>query len=301
MTVPAVRLTDVGVRFGDVWALRHACEDIPSGSVVALVGTNGAGKTSLIRTLVGLDSPAEGTVEILGAVLDPRDPAHLARIGYVAQRKPLYGTFRVHEMLRYGRVTNPRWDAAFADRRIRDVGIDPKRRIDQLSGGQRTQVALTMALAKQPDLLVLDEPLADLDPLARDQVIGALMGEVLERGLTVVLSSHNLAELAEPCDRVIVLREGSVVLAGDTEELLPAYAVLTGPAAGLGHLARQGTVVDHESHGASVRVLVRLDVDDRFLDPHWNRQQAVLETVVRGHLQGRGLGDGSGPGLRAVP
>ena len=161
--VEAGRLDDVGVRFGKVWAVRHASAVIPTGSVVAVVGTNGAGKTSLIRALVGLQPLSEGSISVLGGRLRTDDPADLARIGYVGQRKPLYGYLRVREMLRYGQVTNPGWNSAFAQR-VRDVGIDPNKRIEQLSGGQRTQIALTMALAKQPDLLVLDEPLSDLDP-----------------------------------------------------------------------------------------------------------------------------------------
>jgi len=196
----AGRLDDVGVRFGKVWALRHVSAVIPTGSVVAVVGTNGAGKTSLIRALVGLQPLSEGSISVLGGRLRTDDPADLARIGYVGQRKPLYGYLRVREMLRYGQVTNPGWNSAFAAQRVRDVGIDPDRRIEQLSGGRRTQIALTMALAKQPDLLVLDEPLSDLDPLARQQVLAGLMADVAERGITVVLSSHILGELESTCD-----------------------------------------------------------------------------------------------------
>ncbi len=226
--VEAGRLDDVGVRFGKVWAVRHASAVIPTGSVVAVVGTNGAGKTSLIRALVGLQPLSEGSISVLGGRLRTDDPADLARIGYVGQRKPLYGYLRVREMLRYGQVTNPGWNSAFAQR-VRDVGIDPNKRIEQLSGGQRTQIALTMALAKQPDLLVLDEPLSDLDPLARQQVLAGLMADVAERGITVVLSSHILGEPESTCDQVIALHAGRLVLAGDIDTIIGGHLQLTGP------------------------------------------------------------------------
>lgn len=299
--VDAARLTDVGVRFRRTWALRHATTVVPAGSVVAVVGTNGAGKSSLIRTLVGLQRPSEGSVEVFGGPFRTDDPAHLARVGYVSQRKPLYGTLRVHEMLRYGSVSNPGWNAALAARRIDEVGVDPQQRIDRLSGGQRTQVALTMALAKEPELLVLDEPLSDLDPLARREVLNGLMGEVAERGITVVLSSHILGELADTCDRVIVLDAGRIVLDGDIESIVEDHLVLTGPADALAQLSRQGEIVDHQRQGATASVLVRLsEIDPRFLDPRWQRHQAGMDAVVLGHLRRDGVAPEPPRSLRAT-
>lgn len=296
----AARLTEVGVKFGATWALRHANAVIPTGSVVAVVGTNGAGKTSLIRALVGLQPVSEGSINVFGGRFTARNPTHLARIGYVAQRKPLYGYLRVREMLHYGQVTNPAWNQVFAAQRIREVGIDPGKRIEQLSGGQRTQVALTMALAKQPDLLVLDEPLGDLDPLARQEVLGGLMADVAGRGITVVLSSHILGELESTCDQVIALHDGQLVLAGKVETIVEDHVLLTGPAGGLEQLARQGDIVDHQREGASARALVRLSVDARFLDPRWQVHRAGMDTVVLGHLRSKKFGERSAPELRAA-
>jgi len=297
--VEAGRLDDVGVRFRSVWALRHASAVIPTGSVVAVVGTNGAGKTSLIRALVGLQPLSEGSISVLGGRLRTDDPADLARIGYVGQRKPLYGYLRVREMLRYRQVTNPGWNSAFAQR-VRDVGIDPNKRIEQLSGGQRTQIALTMALAKQPDLLVLDEPLSDLDPLARQQVLAGLMADVAERGITVVLSSHILGEPESTCDQVIALHAGRLVLAGDIDTIIGGHLQLTGPADALEQLSRQGQIIDHQREGASTRALVRLPVDARFLDPRWHRHPVGMDTVVLGYLRGQRFDPQVGPHLQVA-
>ncbi len=299
-TLEAGRLDDVGVRFGNVWALRHASAVIPAGSVVAVVGTNGAGKTSLIRALVGLQPLSEGSIAVLGGRLRTNDPADLARIGYVGQRKPLYGYLRVREMLRYGQVTNPRWNSAFAAQRVRDVGIDPNKRIEQLSGGQRTQIALTMALAKQPDLLVLDEPLGDLDPLARQQVLAGLMADVAEHGITVVLSSHILGELESVCDQVLALHAGRVVLTGDIDTIVGEHVQLTGPADALEQLSRQGEIIDHQRKGVSTRALVRLTVDARFLDPRWQTHSVGMDTVVLGHLRSQRFDPHAGPHLQVA-
>lgn len=296
----AARLTDIGVRFGQTWALRHATAVIPTGSVVAVVGTNGAGKTSLIRALVGLQPVREGSIDVFGGRFAVDDPAHLARVGYVGQRKPLYGYLKVREMLHYGQVTNPGWNEGFAAERIREVGIDPGKRVEQLSGGQRTQVALTMALAKQPDLLVLDEPLGDLDPLARQQVLAALMGDVAERGITVVLSSHILGELEATCDQIIALHNGQVVLAGDIDTIVSEHVLLTGPADALEQLSRQGDIVDHQREGASARALVRLSTDARFLDPRWQIHQVGMDTVVLGHLRSQRFSSSAAPGWRVA-
>lgn len=296
----AVRLTDLGVRFASTWALRHVDVAVPTGAVVAVVGTNGAGKTSLLRAAAGLQPLTEGALEVFGGRFVTDDPSHLARVGCVGQRKPLYGYLTVREMLHYGRVANPRWDAGFADTRIRHVGIDPGRRIGELSGGQRTQVALTLALAKRPDLLVLDEPLSDLDPLARRQVMALLMSDVADRGITVLLSSHILGELETTCDRIIALHDGRVVLAGDIETLVGEHRLLTGPAEALPQLGRQGLVVDLERHGSSARALVRLSLDPRFLDPRWQDHPVGLDAVVLGHLRSGATTSPDGPGLHAA-
>lgn len=294
------RLADVGVRFGDVWAVRHATTVIPTGSVVAVVGTNAAGKTSLIRSMVGLQPLSEGSIDVFDGPFSADHPRNLARIGYVGQRKPLYGYLKVREMLRYGEVMNPGWNGKFAGQRIRDVGIDPNKRVDELSGGQRTQVALTMALAKQPDLLVLDEPLGDLDPLARHQVLAGLMADVAERGITVVLSSHILGELESTCDQIIVLNAGQLVLTGEIERIVGEHLLVTGPADALEQLSKQAEIIDHQREGASAKALVRTTIDARFLDPRWQLHQVGMDAVVLGHLRSERLGSEPGHRLEAV-
>ena len=297
---PAARLTDVGIRFGRTWGLRYASVTIPAGSVVALVGTNGAGKTCLIRALVGLQAVDEGTVEVFGDRVGADDPSHLERVGYVGQGKPLYGHLKIHEMLDYGRATNPGWDHPFAVDRVRHVGIDLDHRIAHLSGGQRTQIALTMALAKQPALLLLDEPLGDVDPLARQEVLARLMDDVTDRGTTVVLSSHILGELESTCGQVIALDDGLVALAGDIETIVAEHVLLTGPADGLEHLSRQGTIVDHRRDGTSAKALVRLSVDRRLLDARWHVHDVGMDAVVRGHLRSHEFPSPSATGLQAA-
>lgn len=177
----AVACARVGVRYAQRWALRDCTVDVPVGSVVAVVGSNGAGKTSLLRAVNGLQRCSEGRVELFGRPFDRDDASQLALVGYVSQRKALYRRFRIAEMLRFGAALNPSWDNDPARRRIEDLGLDPQARIDDLSGGEHAQVVLTIALAKRPRLLVLDEPLADLDPLVRHQVLGTLMADVAER------------------------------------------------------------------------------------------------------------------------
>lgn len=283
----AVTCSRMGVRYGPRWALRDCTVDVPAGSVVAVVGSNGAGKTSLVRAIAGLQRCAEGRVELFERLFDRDDASQLALVGYVSQRKALYRRFRIAEMLRFGAALNPGWDNDFAHSRISDLGLDPKRRIDDLSGGEHTQVALTIALAKRPQLLVLDEPLADLDPLARHEVLGTLMADVAERGITVLMSSHIVGELETACDRLVVLRDGRVVLAGDIDEITARHRTLTGQADGLTRLASQALVVDHEVWGGSASALIASPGGLAFLDPRWQQHPAALDRVVLGYLHNR--------------
>ncbi|MFD0479123.1 ABC transporter ATP-binding protein [Nonomuraea thailandensis] len=194
---PALEVTGLGVRYRRTWALRDCSLSVPAGRVAALVGPNGAGKTTLMHVAVGLLRPSRGTVRVAGAA------------AFVAQDKPLYESFTVAEMLAFGRRMNTRWDGAAAAVRLAGLGIPPERKVSALSGGQQAQVAVTLALASRPDLLVLDEPLANLDPLARHDVIRVIMAEVADRELTVLLSSHVVSDLEETCDWLIVLNGGA--------------------------------------------------------------------------------------------
>ena len=194
----------LGKRYGRRWALRDCTLDIPAGHVVGLVGPNGAGKTTLLHMAVGLLAPTAGAVEVLGRP-PAADAEQLARVGFVAQDTPVYSRLTVADHLRFGARLNPGWDAALARRRIEDLDLDLAQQAGSLSGGQRAQLALTLAIAKRPAFLVLDEPVASLDPLARRQFLQSLMEIVAEQGVSVLLSSHLVADLERVCDYLVVL------------------------------------------------------------------------------------------------
>jgi ABC-2 type transport system ATP-binding protein len=209
----------LGKRFRRTWALRDCTLAIPGGHVVALVGPNGAGKTTLLHMAVGLTTPTAGAITVLGG--EPAgSPGALNRIAFVAQDAPLYKYLPAADMLHLARNLNRRWDQRYAEARLGDLGIPLTRKVGKLSGGQQAQLALTVALARRPDLLVLDEPLATLDPLARHDFMESLMAAVAEDGISVVLSSHVLAELERVADYLIVLAHGQVQVAGEVEDLL---------------------------------------------------------------------------------
>jgi ABC-2 type transport system ATP-binding protein len=215
----------LGKRYRKRWALADCTLEIPSGRVVGLVGPNGAGKSTLLSLAVGLQQPSAGTIEVLGAAPGSR----LNRVGFVAQDSPVYATLSVDEHLELGRRLNPRWDEALARKRIADLALDPTQKAGKLSGGQRAQLALTLCIAKRPEVLILDEPAAALDPLARRELLGQLMEAVAEHGLSVILSSHLVSDLERVCDYLIVLVESRVRVAGDIDELLETHFRLTGP------------------------------------------------------------------------
>jgi ABC-2 type transport system ATP-binding protein len=214
----------LGKRYKGRWALAECTLSIPAGHVVGLVGPNGAGKTTLLNLAVGLLAPTTGSVDVLGG-RPASSPAWLARVGYVAQDSPVYSTLTVADHLELGRRLNPGWDAAYATNRIRKLGLDPGSRAGKLSGGQRAQLALTLAVAKRPELLVLDEPAASLDPLARREFLTDLAEAVTHSGMTVVLSSHLITDLERVCDYLIVLTSARVQAAGKVADLLAGRRV----------------------------------------------------------------------------
>ncbi|MET8167894.1 ABC transporter ATP-binding protein [Streptomyces sp. NPDC005329] len=222
MTDTAMAATALGKRFGrrGGWALRDCTFRLPAGRVCAVVGPNGAGKSTLLALAAGLLAPTEGRVTVLGT-----DPASArARVAYVAQDKPLYPQLSVAETLRVGADLNPgRWDAETAERIVAAGALDPGKKIRALSGGQRTRVALALALGKRPELLLLDEPMADLDPLARHELMGTLMARAAQYGTTIVMSSHVVAELEDSCDHLLLVGGGRVRLAGEIDDLLAAH------------------------------------------------------------------------------
>lgn len=253
---------------GKGWALRACDFALPAGRICALVGPNGAGKSTLLALAAGLLRPTEGTL---------RAPAreHLA---YVAQDKPLHPRLTVADTLRMGRELNPgRWDQAAAGRVIADE-LDPHALVHDLSGGQRTRVALALALGKRAELLLLDEPMADLDPLARHQLMGLLMADAAEHGTTVVMSSHILTELEGSCDHLILLHGGRVRLEGAVDDLLAAHTLLTGPVADLA----PHTVVESRTTGRQLTALVRRKGP---VEGPWEATAPSLEDLLLAHLR----------------
>jgi ABC-2 type transport system ATP-binding protein len=212
----------LGKRYGQRQALTDCTLEIPPGHVVGLVGPNGAGKTTLLKIACGMLAPTTGTIEVLGQQ-PAADPAQLAQVGYVAQDTPTYASLSVADHLKLGAKLNPRWDAMLAQDRIRQLDLDPKQKAGKLSGGQRAQLALTVAVAKRPELLILDEPVASLDPLARRDFLRHLMESVAENDTSVILSSHLVSDLERVCDYLIVLVASRVQLAGATEDLLAQH------------------------------------------------------------------------------
>jgi ABC-2 type transport system ATP-binding protein len=219
----------LGKRYRQRWALADCTLSIPGGHVVGLVGPNGAGKTTLLSLAVGMLAPTSGTIEVLGGRPAGRR-AQLARVGFVAQEAPVYPGLSVADHLKLGAKMNPGWDAALARDRIGHLGLDPRQRAGKLSGGQRAQLALTLAVAKRPELLILDEPIASLDPLARDEFLRSLADLISRHQMSVVMSSHLVSDLERVCDYVIVLMAARVQAAGEVGELLAAHRRLTPPA-----------------------------------------------------------------------
>jgi len=278
----AVIATGLGKRYRHHWGLRDCTLQIPHGRVAALVGPNGAGKTTLLQLATGLSRPTAGTVRVLGRTPD-RDIQLLPDIGFVAQDVPLYRSFTVRELLKFGQRINPRWDRQLALARLERVGIDLGQRAGTLSGGQRAQVALTLALAKRPRLLLLDEPLASLDPLARREFLQALMDSVADGGLTVVLSSHLIGDLERVCDYLIVLSASRTQVAGDIDQLLASHRVLTGPRRGMVAGGAGVAAVVQETHTERQSTLL-VRTNGPIADPAWSVGELGLEELVLAYL-----------------
>lgn len=271
----------LGRRYGRRWALRDCTFEIPSGRVVGLVGPNGAGKTTLLHLAVGLLQPSSGTIAVLGG--RPADgPVQLGRVGFVAQETPTYATLSVADHLRLGAWLNPAWDSELAASRIEQVGLDPKQTVGKLSGGQRAQLALTMAIAKRPEILILDEPVASLDPLARREFLQGLMAVVAERGPSVVLSSHLVADLERVCDYLVVLVASRVQVAGAIDELLASHHRLTGPRRDPARLPADQHVIEASHTDRQSTLLVRSD--GPILDPVWAVDQVSLEDLLLAYM-----------------
>ncbi|MGA5220103.1 ATP-binding cassette domain-containing protein [Streptomyces cinereoruber] len=268
----ALRAELLGRKYGGRrggWALRECDFTLPRGRICALVGPNGAGKSTLLALAAGLLRPTEGTIEAPAREL----------LAYVAQDKPLHSRLSVDDTLRMGRELNPgRWDSALAERVVEGGGFSSDTLVHHLSGGQRTRVALALALGKRPELLLLDEPMADLDPLARHQLMGLLMAEAAEHGTTVVMSSHILTELEGACDHLLLLHGGRIRLDGPVDDLLAAHTLLTGPVADLA----PHTVIESRTTGRQLTALIRREGP---VEGPWKTSEPSLEELLLAHLR----------------
>ena len=284
--IPALQTHGLGKRYGATWALSQCTLDIPAGSVTALVGPNGAGKTTLLQLAVGLTKPSAGEVRVFG--LSPRDDAIsvLPRLGFVAQEHPLHRGFTIGETLKLGRKLNPSWDDRVALDRIEQLGLSIGHKVGKLSGGQQAQVALTLALAKRPELLLLDEPVASLDPLARREFLNSVMAVVTESGMTVVLSSHIVADLERVCDHLVILAQAHTQLVGSIDDLLASHRVLTGPRTDAAAVARVHQVIRESHTERQTTLLVR--ADGHVYDSCWELHEVDLEEIVLAYL-GQGI------------
>jgi ABC-2 type transport system ATP-binding protein len=268
-------------RYGRRQALAGCTLAVPAGRVTGLVGPNGAGKTTLLQLAAGLLTPDAGTITVLGE-RPGGTPAQLSRVGFVAQDAPVYPGLSVAGHLRMGGWLNPCWDGDLAERRITQLGLDPRQRAGSLSGGQRAQLALTLATAKRPELLLLDEPVASLDPLARREFLQGLMESVAEHHASVVLSSHLISDIERVCDYLVVLTGSRVRIAGETEELLATHHRLSGPRPDARTLPASWEVVEESHAGKQSTLLVR--TADPILDPAWTVRPVSMEDLVLAYM-----------------
>jgi ABC-2 type transport system ATP-binding protein len=277
-----IETAGLGKRYRQLWALSDCTVSIPAGHVVGLVGPNGAGKTTLINLATGMLAPTTGTIEVLGG-RPAAGPGQLAKVGYLAQDAPLYAGLSVADHLRLGAHLNPGWDAEMARHRIAQLDLDPGQKAGKLSGGQRAQLALTLALGKRPELLILDEPVASLDPLARREFLQHLMETVAEGQVSVVLSSHLISDLERVCDYVIVLVDSRVRVAGPVDELLATHHLLSGPRRNPDTLPAGMQLISASHTEVQSTLLVR--TSGPILDPAWTVSEVGLEDLVLAYMK----------------
>ena len=292
-----LRTQGLGKTYGRRTALSDCTLDIPAGRVVGLVGPNGAGKSTLLNLAVGLLTPTSGTIEVLDG-RPASGPAQLAKVGFVAQDTPTYAGLSVEDHLQLGARLNPNWDDALARSRIERLGLDFAQRAGKLSGGQRAQLALTLGVAKRPELLILDEPVASLDPLARREFLQDLMEAVAEHELSVILSSHLVSDLERVCDYLVVLVASRVQLAGDIDTLLGTHHRLTGARRDPATLPSDQHVISASHTDRQTTLLIRTDGPIR--DPAWTVGQLSLEDLVLAYMSQNGASRDHRPALEVL-
>jgi ABC-2 type transport system ATP-binding protein len=277
----AVETRELGKRYGKVWALQNCSIEVPTGRVCGLVGANGAGKTTLLRMLAGLSRPTTGRALIAGR--EPADdPEFLREIGYLAQEVPLYRRWNAADHLALGAHMNPAWDAELTVDRLRSLRIPLDRPMESLSGGMRAQVALALALGKRPQLLLLDEPVAALDPLARHEFLASLAAAVADGGVTVLMSSHLLPDLERVCDHLILIADAQPVVCGDIEHLLDTHKLLTAATRDTTAIEREHHVITKTRTPREVSLTVQLT--GPVIDPAWRVDDLRLEEIVLAYL-----------------
>jgi ABC-2 type transport system ATP-binding protein len=279
-------------RYGGTWALRDCTLAIPEGQLVALVGPNGAGKTTLLNVVVGLTAPTSGSVTVLGG-LPVGSPSALDGIAFVAQDMPLYSNLTVADTLHLTRNLNHAFDSDYARLRLRDLGIADKHRAGKLSGGQQAQLALTLALARHPRLLVLDEPTAPLDPLARHDFMATVMAAMADDGLSVLLSSHVLAELERVADYLVLIAHGVVRLDGTVDDVVARHRLVTGPVAQPSD--PRWRILESREAGSQQHLLVRLHASTDLVPEGWESRVVGVEELALAYLRESSLP------IRSVP
>jgi ABC-2 type transport system ATP-binding protein len=288
-----VEARGLGKRYGSNWALRECTLAIPAGHVVAIVGPNGAGKSTLLNLAVGLAAPSAGVVTVLGG-LAAGSAAALDGIAYVAQDTPVYKSLSAADMLHLTRNLNRRFDQKYAESRLAALHIPLKQKAGRLSGGQQAQLALTLALARRPRLLILDEPVAMLDPIARHDFMATVLTAAVDDGVSVLLSSHVLAELERVADYLILLSRGQVQLAGEVDDLIASHRLLTGPVAEADRGAERLCVVHVRRAGAQAHLLVRAAASDP-VSAGWEAHPVGLEELAMAYLREPGAAALPGP------
>ncbi|MFJ2605853.1 ABC transporter ATP-binding protein [Streptomyces sp. NPDC087425] len=278
----AIEAHGVGRKYRRGWALRDCSFRLPAGRICGLVGPNGAGKTTLMGIAANLLEPTAGTLRVFGA--PPQSAEAGRRTAFLAQEKPLFRRFTVAESLRLGRELNPGWDQKAAENIVRAGNVPFDAKIGTLSGGQRTRVAFAVAFGKRPDLLLLDEPMSDLDPLVRHELMGALLAEAAEHGTTVLMSTHMLTELESACDYLLVIADGGLRMAGGVDEILSAHTLLTGvrPDGQLTPDLSRHTVVETRTEGRQFTALIRPDGP---VGGPWQADAPNLEELLLAYLR----------------
>jgi ABC-2 type transport system ATP-binding protein len=269
--------TGLSKRYRRTTALRDLTVSLPAGGVTALVGPNGAGKSTLLKLCVGFERPTAGRIAVLGIDPDRDRAAAVAKVGYVPQSPSLYRDLSADDHLELARSIRPGFDIAHSRERLRILGIPMSAKPHELSGGQQAQVSLAVALGTRAALLLLDEPLANLDPLARREFLQVVNEEVRLGDVSAVLSSHVISDVEPVCDRLLVLGEGRVLLHDTVAGSIASHRVIEGTAPSGG-----GSLVALFPDRAGVlHRLVRADVTG--MDPADGRTP-TLEEVVMGYL-----------------